>query len=61
MDKYNSQKEASIGFFLGVNPKLTLRKALKQNIDEICLWLDLDDEDIKKIVKLQWNQTQHKN
>ena len=48
MDKYNSQKEASIGFFLGVNPKLTLRKALKQNIDEICLWLDLDDEEIKK-------------
>ena len=28
MEKYNSQKEASIGFFLGINPKLTLRKAL---------------------------------
>ena len=47
MEKYNSQKEASIGFFLGINPKLTLRKALKQRIDEICLWLDLDDEDTK--------------
>ena len=32
MEKYNSQKEESIGFFLGVNPKLTLRKALKQNL-----------------------------
>ena len=40
MEKYNSQQEASIGLFLGVNPKLTLRKALKQKIDEIYLWLD---------------------
>ena len=51
MEKYNSQKEASIGFFLGVNPKLTLRKALKQKIDEMCLWLDLDDEDTKKLIR----------
>ena len=29
MEKYNSQKEASIGFFLGINPKLTLRTVLK--------------------------------
>ena len=51
MEKYNSQKEASIGFVLGINPKLTLRKALKQRIDEICLWLDLDDEDTKHLIK----------
>ena len=30
MDKYNSQKKESIGFFLGINPKLTLRMALKK-------------------------------
>ena len=51
MEEYNSQKEASVGFFLGVNPKLTLRKALKQKIDEICLWLDLDDEETKKLIR----------
>ena len=34
MEKYISQKEASIGFFLGINPKLTLRKALKQRIEK---------------------------
>ena len=28
MRKYGSQTEASIGFFLGINPKITLRKAL---------------------------------
>ena len=51
MEKYNSEKGVSIGLFLGINPKLTLRKALKQKIDEIFLWLDLDDEDIKKLIK----------
>ena len=51
MEKYNSQKEASIGFFLGINPKLTLRKGLKQRIDEICLWLDLDDDDTNHLLK----------
>ena len=50
MEKYNSQKDASIGFFLGINPKLTLRKELKQRIDEICLWLNLDDEDTKHLL-----------
>ena len=51
MEKYNSQKEAIIGFFLGINPKLTLRKALKQRIDKSYLWLDLDDEDSKQLIK----------
>ena len=51
MEKYNYQKETSIGFFLGVNPKLTLRKVIKQKIDDIFLWLDLGDEDMKMIIK----------
>ena len=33
--KYDSQIEASIGYFLGINPELTLGKALKENIDDI--------------------------
>lgn len=51
MENYNSQKEASIGFYLWINNKLTLRKALKQRIAEICIWLDLDDEDTKHLLK----------
>ena len=51
MKKYNSQQEERVGFLLVVNPKLTLRKALKQKIDDICLWLDLDDEDTKKLMQ----------
>ena len=35
MRKYDSQTEARIGFFLGINPKLTLRKAFNEKIDDI--------------------------
>lgn len=45
MRKYDSQIEASIIFFLGINPKLILRKALKEKIDDIIMWLDLNDND----------------
>ena len=38
-------------FFLGINPKLTLRKALKEKIDDIITWLDLDDDDTKLLMK----------
>ena len=31
--------------------KLTLRKVLKQRNDEICIWLDLDNEDTKNLLK----------
>ena len=48
---YDSQIEASIVFFLGINPKLTLRKALKEKIDDIITWLDLDDDDTKLLMK----------
>ena len=51
MRKYDSQTEASIGFFLGINPKLTLRKVLKEKIDDIITWIDLDDNDTKLLMK----------
>ena len=51
MRKYDSQTEASIGFFLGINPKLTLRKALKEKNYDIITWLDLDDDDTKLLMK----------
>ena len=51
MRKYDSQTEESIGFFLGISPKLTLRKVLKERIDDIITWLDLDDDDIKFLLK----------
>ena len=51
MRKDDSQTDASIGFFLGINPKLTLRKPLKEKIDDIITWLDLDDDDTKLLMK----------
>ena len=37
VENYNSQKETSIGFLLGIDPKLMLRKVLKQKNNDICL------------------------
>ena len=51
MRKYDSQIEVSIGFFLGINPKLTLRKALKEKIDDIITWFDIENDDIKLLMK----------
>ena len=51
MRKYDSQTEARIGFFLGINPKLTLRKAFNEKIDDIITWLDLDDDDTRLLMK----------
>lgn len=50
-NKFQSQTEASIGLFFKINPKFTLRYVLKQKIEEICIWINLDDEDTKVITK----------
>ena len=55
LKKFQSLTEASIGFFLGINPKLTLRNVLKKKIDNICTWLDLDDDDTKALTKTTTN------
>ena len=59
MRRYDSRTEASIGFFLGTNPKLTLRKTLKEKNDDIITWLDLDNDDTKLLMKE--NKTGYKN
>lgn len=46
-----SQIEASIGFFFGINPQLTLRKAMKEKIDDIITWIDLDNDETKILMK----------
>ena len=51
MNKINSQTEASIDLFLRINSKLTLQNVLKQKIDNIFTWLDLDDSVIKALIK----------
>ena len=51
MNKLNPQTEASIEFFQGIKPKLTIRNILKQKLDDICTWLDLNDTDTKVLIK----------
>ena len=51
MNKFNSHTDASIGFFLGTNPKLNLCKVSKEKINEIYTQLDLYDDDTKPLTK----------
>ena len=49
--KKKTQTDTNIGFFLGINPKVTLRNVLKKKIKEVYTWLDLDDGDIKVLIR----------
>ena len=48
--KFNSHKEHSIGFFLEVNPKITLRNEMRNRIQDQLMWIDLEDNETKKIM-----------
>ena len=45
--KFNSHKEHSIGFFLKVNPKITLRNEMRNRIHDQPMWIDLEDNEKK--------------
>lgn len=51
MNKLHSQVESSIGFFLQINPKFSLRKTLRKKIQNFVKWLDLDEEDTNSLYK----------
>lgn len=51
MREYNPHTDSSMGFFLRINLKLTLKTSLKDTIDDIVTWLDLDDEDTKLLLE----------
>ena len=45
MNKFQSHTDVSIGLCLEIKLNLIVHKVLKEKIDEICTWLDLDDDD----------------
>ena len=48
--KFNSHKEHSIGFFMKVNPKITLRNEMRERIQDQLMFIDLEDEETKKLM-----------
>ena len=48
--KIDSHKEHSIGFFLEVNPKITLRNEMRNRFQDQLMWIDLEDNETKKII-----------
>ena len=48
--KFDSHKEHSISFFSQINPRITLRDTLRGTIQDLLMWIDLDDEESKPML-----------
>ena len=45
LNKFGTHKEHSIGFFTNINPKVTLRDNLRTTIQDLLMFIDLNDEE----------------
>ena len=48
--KFNSHKEYSIRFFSQISPRITLCDTLRETLQELLMWIDLDDEESKPMI-----------
>ena len=48
--KFQSHKEHAIGFFVQINPKVTLRDKLCERIQDVLMWKDIQDEQSKDML-----------
>ena len=58
-EKFKSHKEHSLGFFLDINPRVTLRKLLRRIIQDQLMWIDLDDKDCKQMIHQEIDTNGH--
>ena len=49
-EKFKSHKEHSLGVFVDINPRVTLRETLRRRIQYQLMWIDLDDDDCKDMI-----------
>ena len=48
--KFQSHKEHAIGFFVQISPKVTLRDKLRERIQDVLMWIDIEDEQSKDML-----------
>ena len=48
--KFQSHKEHAIGFFVQISPKVTLRENLRERIQDVLMWIDIEDEQTKDML-----------
>ena len=48
--KFQSHKEHAIGFFVQINPRVTLRDKLRERIQDVLMWIDIEDEQSKDML-----------
>ena len=48
--KFQSHKEHAIGFFVQISPQVTLGDTLRERIQDILMWIDIEDEQSKDML-----------
>ena len=50
-DKFQSHEKHAIGFFVNICPRIKLRDILCEKIQDALMWIDIDDEIIKPMIR----------
>ena len=50
-EKFKSDKEHSLCFFVEIIPRVTLRETIRRRIQDQLMWIDLDDEDCEDVIQ----------
>ena len=48
--KFQSHKENAIGFFVQTSPKVILRDKLRERIQDVLMWIEIEDEQSKDML-----------
>ena len=49
-DKFQSNKEHAVVFFVEISPRITLRDTLRETIQDALMWSDIDEEISKLMI-----------
>ena len=49
-NKFQSHKEHAIGFFVNINPRVTLRDELRARLQEVLMWIDIEDKECQQMI-----------
>ena len=49
-NKFQSHKEHAIGFFININPRVTLRDELRARLQEVLMWIYIEDKECQQMI-----------
>ena len=49
-NKFQSHKEHAVGFFVNINPRVTLRDELRARLQEVLMWIDIEEKECQQMI-----------